>query len=265
MRQTRLIVMIGCLAVVTLASGALRAQSVPVGPRPGFRPMMQGGPPMFSFMGGKTVTGAPYSGQVTFEHTQTLPDGNLIDQKNSAMIYRDGQGRTRIEETRPTNSVNPQQIVRIIDGGARVGYVLDPSKKTAHKFTLPAPKTGDSQQNLRAGSNPNVTSISLGSKNDVDNNLYVQGTQTTSTIPAGRMGNNQPIQSTTVCWYSLDLSVNLSCETTDPRRGNSTTKLTVTSQDEPASALFQVPSDYAVVNGGPAGRQRFAPSAPPQQ
>ena len=112
MRRTRWIVMIGCLGVVTLFSGALRAQSGRVGPRAGFRPMVQGGPPMFSFMGGTTVAGAPYSAHVTFEHTQTLPDGNLIDRKNSAVVYRDGQGRTRLEETRPTNSGNSRQIIK---------------------------------------------------------------------------------------------------------------------------------------------------------
>jgi hypothetical protein len=265
-RQMRLIVMIGCLGVVTLVSGALRAQSVPLVPRPGFRPMMQGGPPMFSFMGGETITGAPYSAQVTFEHRQTLPDGNRIDQKNSAMIYRDGQGRTRLEETRPTNSGNPQQIVRITDQVARVGYVLDPAKKTAHRFTLPPAKTETSQPNFRAGSNPNVISTSLGSNPNLEG-FFVEGTQITRTIPAGQMGNTEAIQITTTRWYSPDLSADISTETTDPLRGNSTTTtmLTNISRDEPASTLFQVPSDYTVVNGGPGGRQRFAPSAPPQQ
>ena len=85
MRQPmKWILLIGSIGVLTLASPALRAQSP--GPRPGFRPMVQGGPPMFGFMGGKTVAGAPYSAQVTFEHTQTLSDGNLIDQKNTAMV-----------------------------------------------------------------------------------------------------------------------------------------------------------------------------------
>lgn len=260
MRQKRWMILIGCVGVMTLGSGALRAQWA--GPRPDFRPMVQGGPPMFGFMGGKTVTGAPYSAQVTFEHTQTLADGNLVDQKNSAMVYRDSQGRTRLEETRPTKSGNPEEIIRITDPVARVSYVLDASKKTAHRFTLPPARTGTFAQN-RPGSNPDVTSLSVGSK--TLDGLFVQGTQITRTIPSGKMGNTEPIQTTTTRWYSPDLSTDVNSETTDPLHGNSTITLTNISRDEPASTLFEVPSDYTVVNGGPGARLRFAPSAPPQQ
>ena len=262
MRQTRCIWMVGCLGLMTLASSGLGAQSVPVGPRFGSRPMMQAGPPMFGLMGGKTVAGSPYSAQVTFEHAQTLSDGNLIDQKNTATVYRDSQGRTRLEETRPSNSGNPQQIIRITDPVARVSYVLDPAKKTAHRFTLPPAKTGSSRPSFRAGSNVNVTSQDLGS--NTVNGMFVQGTQTTRTIPAGQMGNTAPIQITTTHWYSPELSVDVSTETNDPQHGKSTTSLTNISRGEPASTLFEVPSDYTVVNSGHAGRQRFPPSAPPQ-
>jgi hypothetical protein len=262
MRQTRCIWVVGCFGLMTLASSGLWAQSVAVGPRFGSRPMLHAGPPIFGFMGGKTVAGAPYSGQVTFEHTQTLPDGNLIDQKNTATVYRDSQGRTRLEEMRPSNSGSPQQIIRITDPVARVAYVLDPAKKTAHRFTLPPAKTGTSQPSFRAGSNVNVTSQDLGS--NAANGMFVQGTQTTRTIPAGQMGNTAPIQITTTRWYSSELSVDVSTETNDPQHGKSMTSLTNISRGEPASTLFEVPSDYTVVNSGPAGRQHFAPSAPPQ-
>jgi hypothetical protein len=262
MRQTRCIWMVGCFGLMTLASSVLWAQSVPVGPRFGSRPMMQAGPPIFGFMYGKTVEGAPFSGQVTFEHTQTLSDGNLIDQKNTATVYRDSQGRTRLEETRPSNSGNPQQIIRITDPVAHVAYVLDLAKKTAHRFTLPPAKTGTSQPSFRTGSNPNVTSLDIGS--NIANGMFVQGTQTTRTIPAGRLGNAAPIQITTTRWYSPELSVDVSTETNDPQHGKSTTSLTNISRGEPASTLFEVPSDYNVVNSGLAGRQHFAASAPPQ-
>ena len=262
MREMRSVWIAGYLSLMILISGPVWGQSGPVGPRFGSRPMMQAGPPMFGFIGGKTVSGAPYSAQVTFEHTQTLPDGNLIDQKNMATVYRDSQGRTRVEETRPSNSGNPQQIIRITDPMARVAYVLDPAKKTAHRFALPPAKSGISQPSLRAGSNVNVTSQDLGS--NTVNGMFVQGTQTTRTIPAGQMGNTAPIQITTTRWYSSELSVDVSTETNDPQHGKSTTSLTNISRGEPASTLFEVPSDYTVVNSGRGGRQHFAPSAPPQ-
>jgi hypothetical protein len=263
MRRTRLTMLIYCLGLVMLTAVAARAQLGPAGPRRGFRPMVQGGPPMFDFMGGKTVTGAPYSAEATFEHSQTLSNGNLIDQKNSATIYRDGQGRTRLEETRPAGSKNTRQIVRITDPVAGVAYVLNPAKKTAQKFTLPPSRPGRIGQAPRAATNPNVNDQSLGSKNL--EGLLVEGTQITRTIPAGQMGNSAPIQISTTRWYSTDLSLSVRTETTDPLRGNTITALTNISRSEPAGTLFQVPSDYTIVSAGPKGRPRFAPPAPPQQ
>lgn len=262
MRQRRPNWITMCVGLMILASAALWAQSGPVGPRFGSRPMMQAGPPMFGFLGGKTITGAPYAAEVTFEHTQTLSDGNLIDQKNTGMVYRDSQGRTRVEETRSTSSGNPEQVIRITDPVARVGYVLDAAKKTAHKFMLPAARTGNLRPASRPGANANVTTQDLGSNNM--NGMLVQGTETTRTIPAGAMGNTGPIQITTTRWYSPELKVDISSETNDPQHGKSTTSLTNISQAEPASSEFEVPADYTVVNSGPAPRQRFAPATPAQ-
>jgi len=260
--KSQWILTIGSLALMTLPALAVRAQA-PF-PRPGFH-MAQGGPPMFDFMGGKTVTGQPYSAQVTFKHSQTLQDGN---QTNTAMVYRDSQGRTRVEETRPAKSGTTEQIIRITDPTARVSYVLDPAKKTARRFMLPPPRATNFQQRPRAGSNPNVSTQSLGSQT-IDG-LLAQGTQVTRTIPAGQMGNNGPIQVVNTRWYSTDLSIDLSASTTDPLHGNSSTTLADLSREEPAGTLFQVPSDYTVVNSGPGTRNGgprpgFAPPPPPQQ
>ena len=56
----------------------------------------------------------------------------------------------------------------------------------------------------------------------------------------------------------------------DPRAGETTYRLTNISRAEPAAALFQVPSDYAVTdNTAPAGVRRTfrrqAPPPPPQE
>jgi hypothetical protein len=260
MKQTRWVLLLGSVMAMTLPFLAVQGQQP--GPRPGFRPMMQGGPPAFNFMDRKVVTGAPYSAEATLEHTQTLPDSNLIDQKFTANIYRDGQGRTRIEESRSSRSGNPQQIVRITDPVAHVSYILDSGKKVARRFTLPAPPNGNPPQGPRNQSNPNVTTESLGSKNL--NGLLVEGTQITRTIPAGRMGNTSPVQITTTRWYSPDLSIDLSTHTSDPLRGNSTTTLSNISREEPSSTLFEVPSDYKIVSGRRPS-PRFAPPAPPQE
>src|SRR5712691_11159112 len=61
--------------------------------------------PTFNFVGsemrfgGPTVKGAPYSATVITEAVQTLANGTRISQKTTASVYRDGEGRTRREQT----------------------------------------------------------------------------------------------------------------------------------------------------------------------
>src|SRR5690242_15868312 len=50
---------------------------------------------------GKPVKGAPYSAEAVTETTQALADGNRISHKNSSVMYRDSEGRTRREESMP--------------------------------------------------------------------------------------------------------------------------------------------------------------------
>jgi len=91
--------------------------------------------------------------------------------------------------------------------------------------------------------------------------LEVDGTRTTVTIPAGAMGNAQPIQIVTEKWYSPALQVVVSMKRDDPRTGQTTYQLTGISQNEPVASLFQVPSDYKVTDRPKAFRS--APPPPP--
>jgi hypothetical protein len=74
----------------------------------------------------------------------------------------------------------------------------------------------------------------------------VDGTRVTVTIPAGQMGNDLPIQIVTERWYSADLQMNILTRRTDPRTGETVTKLTNVSRGEPAHALFEPPADYKI-------------------
>ncbi|MGH9908804.1 MAG: hypothetical protein ACRD8U_24865, partial [Pyrinomonadaceae bacterium] len=77
---------------------------------------------------GKLVKGAPYSAQAVTEHTQVLADGNRINRKTSAMIYRDSEGRTRREEKLtaigPYATADERQTILISDPVAGMSIVL---------------------------------------------------------------------------------------------------------------------------------------------
>jgi hypothetical protein len=256
-------------------------------------------------LGNQVVAGAPYSATITSEFVQTLGDGNKIERKNSTTVYRDGQGRTRREQTLPAigqysaASTTPQAIF-INDPVAGVNYVLDPAKKIARKMLRPniqllrggpggpgrgavtigpgpngpgrgpgggpPPPGGIVGQRVERKPDPNVTTESLGTQNI--EGILVQGTRVTRTIPAGTVGNQNPIRVTSERWYSPDLQLNLLVKNIDPMRGTNTTTLTNIRRDEPAASLFQVPSDYTVQE--PQRRmimrgERGAPPPPPQQ
>jgi TonB family protein len=91
---------------------------------------------------GKVVKGAPYTADAVQEHVQTLADGNRIVNRTTSQVARDGEGRTRREQTLHLIGVLPNdgevpKSVFINDPVAGINYVLDARTKTARKLPLP--------------------------------------------------------------------------------------------------------------------------------
>jgi hypothetical protein len=91
---------------------------------------------------------------------------------------------------------------------------------------------------------PPAKSEDLGTQ--VIEGVRAQGTRTTSTIPAGEIGNEKPIVTVSERWFSPDLGVVVMSKHSDPRLGTTTYKLTGLVRSDPDPSLFQVPSDYTV-------------------
>jgi hypothetical protein len=138
---------ISCL----LAAGSLNSVAQEKKPRPDEAKVPTDGtfkilPPMVPKIAiGKIVKGAPYSATATTETIQTLSDGNQIIRKNESKLYRDSEGRTRIEQTLETIGKwaaggEAQQNIFINDPVAGVSYSLDPRTQTAHKTVYPQKK-----------------------------------------------------------------------------------------------------------------------------
>lgn len=267
--------MIGFLLVT---AGAF-AQGPPGGPGPGRGGRMGfGGPEMGArFIGaeagmpGRVVKNAPYSADVVTESTQTLPDGNHIRQSTAAKVYRDSEGRTRREQSVNLNGLTPNanmpQVVFIHDPVAGVNLALNAKDRTGTKSAW-APNAGRGQQMSqgqgprprRQGTDQNIKTESLG-RQSIEG-VMADGTRTTMTIPAGRMGNEQPIQIVTEHWYSPELQTMVLSRRSDPRMGETVTKLANVSRSEPSRILFEAPSDYNVTeSSGRMPRPRGAPPA----
>jgi len=223
--------------------GAMDAQDR--GPRP-FPP-----DPTFNFVGsemrfgGATVKGAPYSATVITESVQTLANGTKISHKTTASVYRDSEGRTRRDQTFGSigafrASGDAPQMTFIEDPVAGVQYILDTRNHTAQKMT---PRSGGPPKN-HLPSTAQVKTESLGTK--TIEGVEAQGTRSTLTIPAGQIGNDQPVEIISERWYSPDLQVVVLSKHSDPRIGEHTYRLTNISRNEPAKTLFDVPADYTI-------------------
>jgi hypothetical protein len=76
--------------------------------------------------------------------------------------------------------------------------------------------------------------------------VIVDGTRTTVTIPAGKIGNELPIQIVTEKWYSPELQTVVMSKHSDPMVGETTYRLTNIVRGEPSHTLFEVPADYTI-------------------
>jgi hypothetical protein len=243
--------------------------------------------------------GAPFCATVATEHTQTFADGNRIHTADNSTLCRDGEGRTRREAGLNLLGAGPRttasRLITIDDAVSGVRYMLDPDNEIAHKMILPSPdhlaktispaglpeksehvmvyRSADSAAGPVLSSNvffkkggqdsdEATSSENLGDQNI--NGILATGTRMTTTIPAGKMGNDKPIAVTSERWYSSDLKATVMTKHTDPWAGELKTEFTNVNTSEPDPFLFKVPSDYKILDdkAGPFTMQISAPVPP---
>ena len=259
-----------------LSAGTMFAQRhAPGGPPPFGEPMELMG---FEGMhGGKVIKGAPFSATGTSERLQTLQDGTVIRHTSEVTMYRDSQGRSRHEVTFSglgglASSENPRKMVAIADAVNGEHYMLDAENKVAHKGPARAKdperaarfeqKIQERIQREEAAGTRKTESLGT----QMINGVNAEGTRITRTIPAGRIGNDKPMQIVSERWFSPELQIVVKSTRSDPQFGTTTYTVTNLQKSEPSAALFSVPADYTVTQDGPRGRRgpgRHGPPPPP--
>ena len=91
---------------------------------------------------------------------------------------------------------------------------------------------------------PGATTEQLGQK--IIEGVPADGTRTTTIIPAGTIGNEQPIKVISEQWFSQDLQVLVSTRHSDPRSGETVYRLVNIVRGEQDRSLFEVPADYTI-------------------
>ncbi len=269
---------ISFFALLLLASAAVGQEAAPPPPgAPGENAIfITGGAGKGEFlfverMDGQVVKGAPYTATAATESTQVLADGNRIVHKQSGLVARDSEGRTRREET--IDRMGPlamqgNKIVFIHDPVAKAAYILNPDQQTARVMKHDGPQSMEMQQlhrKMRAGMGAkgeqgDVKTESLGTQQI--EGVSAEGKRFTRTIPSGAIGNEQPIVITVETWTSPDLHTLVLQKRNDPRFGETVFRLTNIKQGEPDATLFQIPDNYKTLQG-PARMRGPMPPPPP--
>jgi hypothetical protein len=226
-----------------------------------------------SMAGNDVIKNAPYTATAITESTQTLGDGNRIVNKSSAFLARDGQGRTRREEAMQHMgplAVEGPEFVMINDPVALTNYVLIPKSRTANvtkykqfsdaaeglqrKLATRRSLEGDGATHITWKSEAESSEPSTFTNEDLGTQVIegvsCQGKRETTTIPAGKMGNERPIVVSTEVWTSPDLHGIVLKKHTDPRSGETVYRLTNIKLGEPDASLFQVPAGYETETEG---------------
>lgn len=114
----------------------------------------------------------------------------------------------------------------------------------APPLPLPPPMGGTLVRSRVSGDNSQTTSEDLGQ--EMIEGVLATGQRTTTVIPAGAIGNAQPIQIVSEQWMSPDLKVLVLTKHSDPRAAATTYRLSNIVRAEPDRSLFVVPPDYTV-------------------
>jgi hypothetical protein len=194
------------------------------------------------------IKGKPFSADVTKNEDFKPINGREIHFEYYGKMYRDSEGRIRVDRQRvfngktavePTMIVDPvQQIVMTIEHNSRTVIIRHGSKPPEAQKTdsTPAEKTSASASKPETqlpGSEPLGTMVLEG--------FTVRGTRYTHNDPPTK----------TESWIADDLGMVLLMKTEGPQEGTViTSRLTNIVQKEPDQALFQAPADYTVKDMG---------------
>ncbi len=171
----------------------------------------------------------------------------------------DGSAKVVTKEIRGPEPVVKTERIEKIEGpvDASRGDVIvvtttagGPDGPQTVRMRTPAPPMHGAVGPMAGGFRYEVTEMgepvreSLGKK--VVEGVECEGTKTTVSIAAGKIGNERPIDIVSERWYSPELQVVVSSRHSDPRFGETSYRLANISRAEPDRSLFVPPADYTV-------------------
>ncbi len=202
----------------------------------------------------------PFSADAVTTLVRTLADGtHIARQTMTVKMYRDSSGRSRSDRIPGefmAGQPAPPATILIRDPIAGYSYVLDSRSKIARRTPMkpgppdvpiiPPPPDLQAPAPVANGLKPQFKTEDLGTQ--TMEGVIVQGRRTTVTYPAGSMGNDRDITNVSEIWSNKELRLMILQIHSDPRSGETTTKIENLSRTQPDPNLFLPPPDYRIVD-----------------
>jgi hypothetical protein len=186
----------------------------------------------------------------------------------------DSQGRRMTAVTTTSDSGEHAEITHV--------FVFDPVARTQTHWNSPGtratvtamPAPGSAHRCSPLASDPDAVLVTNGprSTSTTENlgtasiqGVEARGRRITTTIPAGAVGNEEPLVTTKEIWSAIAVGLNgllVRDVTDDPRAGKSTRELTQLTQSDPDPATFQPPEGYEIVTKDGSACQSETTTAP---
>ncbi len=206
------------------------------------------------------VQGQPFSAQQVAKTGKTLQDGTNIEHFGHHAIYRDSEGRVRVEQPCGCAPDHDQKVeIYVMDpvAGTMTTWRQGAGEPQVAKVTKWEAKTPESVEAQRSaaklmrqsvGDSARPQPVSTVSEDPVQmlDNVPVRVVKVTTVVPAGRSGNDRPITKIHTAWISDDLKLVMMEQWQDPRAALRTVGLAELIRKEPNAALFRSPQGYTV-------------------
>jgi hypothetical protein len=202
----------------------------------------------------------PYTAEFKITNVKTLASGATITNESTQVVVLDSQGRWMNATTFVPLSGDQTPITRVT--------VMDPVARTNSSWTIPGQKATVTQMPAPGAQHNCATTATApihynsgisGVKPTVEElgtqtiqGVEAHGRRITTTIPAGAIGNDAPLVSTTETWAAIApaalRSLFVRKVSDDPQSGKMTRELTNYTLAEPDASVFQPPEGYEIVN-----------------
>jgi hypothetical protein len=132
-----------------------------------------------------------------------------------------------------------------------------PAKEASQAAAVKKATKAVPSKNAANPNEPNNPALPVFPKGEVKNEslgtrkiegVEAEGVRLTTTVAAGSIGNERPIEIVYERWYSKELQLIVLSKYSDPRFGEQTYRVINIKRDEPDAALFTLPGDYKIVN-----------------